>query len=159
MLLAEETAIKKNGYRNRKDEIHREKTKTTYKKVGYEKLALVENFDYLILTDDKSEDNIEKIAKEIRDKECKKPCNIDIWDDIRAYKLDRQKQKIKFSDYDSGDIRLAAKRYKNALNEWDLQNYIFVADHLVGELPFDSPNDLWYYPYKDAKYKKIKIKH
>lgn len=111
--------------------------KPQYEKVNYENNPTVENFWYLYSGADKTKETIEKIAKEIKEKECKKPCNISIYDDKKAVDLDLEYQKTR-------DMAEATN--------WKEKNYVFVADHLLGFQEFGT-DTFAYYPYKDWFYK------
>ncbi len=112
-------------------------TKPQYERVSYENNPTVENFWYLYSGTDKTKETIERIAKEIKEKQCKKPCNISIYDDKKAVDLDLDYNKIR-------DMAESTK--------WKEKNYVYVADHLLGFLEF-STNMFAYYPYKDWYYK------
>jgi hypothetical protein len=106
-----------------------------YKIIETEELKTVDNYFVLV---DSGETAVEKIASEVNNS-CKKSCNIDIFDDSRAFELD--------------------KEYKNltepvALEKWKKDNYVFVADHLVGEILFSG--NYTSYPMKDWYYKQLK---
>lgn len=111
-------------------------------KLGYEESKTVENFFYLFLGNEKSKENLERIAKDIKTKECKKPCNISLFDDKRAYELDRERSNL---------------TTKEAIDAWNNKDYIYVAEHLLGQLTFDTDTFL-YYPLKDWFYEELKSK-
>ncbi|WP_294590830.1 hypothetical protein [uncultured Bacteroides sp.] len=74
-----------------------------------------------------SQDSIRKFVHIFRDVHCA-PSNINIIDSKNIYPL---------------------------IKEYPLkgEKYIKVADHFVAESSFDSPNDVWWYPYQDFYYK------
>lgn len=83
-------------------------------------------------------------AKDVK-KTCKKQCNIDVYDDKKAYDLNAQyDQMMGLSTTQSSD-----------LTAWKEKNYVFVGDHYVGSIMFedDSYND---YPFRDWYYKELK---
>lgn len=111
-------------------------------KLGYEEAKTVENFFYLYLGTEKSIEKLEGIVKDIKTKECKKSCNISLFDDKRAYELDRERSKL---------------ANKEEVDAWNNKNYIYVADHLLGQLTFDTGTFL-YYPLRDWFYEELKAK-
>lgn len=115
------------------------KQQASFEQLNYGNLNNVENFDYLYSGEDKSKDTVSKIADDIKSSKCKKPCNISIYDEKKAYELDHSRQSLTSSE----DI-----------NAWDEKNYVYVADHLIGFLNFDS-EAFSYYPYRDSHYKEL----
>ena len=108
--------------------------------INYEELKLVENYDYLLLSQDKTEENIKRIGLELKKMKCKKSCNISLFDDKKAYDLNEDE----------------INYFGEALKQWDRENYVFLADHLVGFLDFET-GDVEYYPLrKDLMYNEIK---
>lgn len=70
-------------------------------------------------------------------KQCKKPCNIYVYDDSKAQKLERE-----YADISDADSTTA----------WKKKNYVYVADHLVGSIDFETGE--WQgYPYRDFYYR------
>jgi hypothetical protein len=117
-----------------------ETKRLSYEVVKKESNSAVENYKVLISV---GEDG-KAVATEVR-KSCGKPCNISVFDDRKA--LDLQ------IEYDTmmGDVSTPV----SAPQDWKNKNYVFVADHLVGAIDFDS--DEWSkYPYKDWYYKQLK---
>ena len=100
----------------------------------------VENYKVLIKTGYDAKATIVEVKKE-----CKKPCNIDIYDDRQALVLQKE--------YDAMMGTLNTK--PQDLQTWKQKNYVFVADHLVGYVSFDT-GDYQEYPYKDWYYKELK---
>jgi hypothetical protein len=103
-------------------------------RLGYEDKGVVENYHYLYLGEDKLEESLTKVAIDIKKNNCKKQCNISLFDNKKAYETDRNKVG-----------KLASK------------DYVFVADHLIGYLEF-STDAFLYYPYKDWYYDELKSK-
>lgn len=103
---------------------------------------VVENYKVLI----KPGDNGKEIAMEVK-KECKKPCNISIFDNKDALLFEKQ--------YD--DMMGNLDTLPEELQEWKKKHYIFVADHLVGYVDFES-GEYEEYPYKDSFYDELKVK-
>lgn len=100
-----------------------------------------ENFYILISLSDISEENINLLVNFINENECKKKCNILVYDDKQAYILDKQAEEI------------------NSISEktaWEEENYVFVAEHLVALRYFDVDTH-WMYPFKDWKYEELKL--
>jgi len=111
-----------------------------YQKISYNNGATVENFYYLYTGTDKTKEVVENIARKIKASECKKPCNISLYDDKKAIDLDLQYNQI-------SDI--------NEAKDWKEKNYVFVANHLLGYLEFEGDGIFIYYPYKDWYYKQL----
>lgn len=100
----------------------------------------IESYKVLI----KSGNDGKAIAMEVK-KECGKPCNIDIYDDKQALELQKE--------YDEMMGTLDTK--PQDLQAWKQKNYVFVADHLVGYVSFDT-GEYQEFPYKDWYYKELK---
>jgi hypothetical protein len=64
-----------------------------YKKMGYDQNNSVENYYLLVNPKDKSESNLLVLANEIKKEVCKKPCNIMLYDEEKAYNLDMEREK------------------------------------------------------------------
>lgn len=103
----------------------------------------VENADVLVTS---GETNGEAIALEVK-KTCKKPCNINIYDDKKAFDLQTQ--------YD--EMMCDSSTQSSDLQTWKEKNYVFVGDHLIGYMEF-SADAYDEYPYKDWYYKELKDK-
>lgn len=91
------------------------------------------------------ETNVEAIALEVK-KTCKKSCNISIFDDKEALKLDSEYSKLSSSE---------------AMTEWKKKNYVFVAEHLVAMVGYGDSENWGFgpyseYPMKDWYYKELK---
>lgn len=114
-----------------------------YEKISYDSSGIVENIYYLYLGSDKSEKAIDKLARDLKSKDCKKQCNISIYDDRSAINLDLAYKKLTSLEEQ---------------NNWKEKNYIYVADHLLGFLEFEGNGIFFYYPYKDWYYKDLKNK-
>ena len=115
-------------------------------KYEYEILSRVEgktdeNISILIKV---GETNPKGIAEEVQ-KSCKKQCNISLYDDKKAYELNDQYDKMMGT---SGT-------QPSDLQDWKKKNYVFVAEHLVGQVGYSfGPYDD--YPFKDWYYKELK---
>lgn len=120
----------------------------TPKQYSYEVLErnennTVENFKVLI----KAGDDGKAIAMEVK-KGCKKPCNIDIYDDKRALELQKEY-----------DVMMGTPdTTPQQLQSWKQKNYVFVADHFVGYINFEL-DEYQEYPYKDWYYQELKNKN
>lgn len=112
----------------------------TYEVVEKKDNGNVENYKVLINPGDDGK----AIAAEVK-KQCNKSCNIDIYDDKTALKLQKE--------YDNmmGNLNTDQKE----LQTWKQNNYIFVADHLIGYMSFDT-SEYQEYPYKDWYYQELK---
>lgn len=115
--------------------------KKKYEKIEYKSSKLVDNLYYLYTGGDTSKVEVETVVKEIKTNDCKKSCNISLYDNKEALYLDLESMEI--SDIDKE-------------NEWRKKNYIFVADHLIGYLEFSTDSYISYYPYRDSLYNEIK---
>lgn len=114
-----------------------EAKKLSYEVVKKEVNSTVENYKVLI----PAGEDAQAVALEVK-KSCGKPCNISVFDDRKA--LDLQ------VEYDTmmGDLDTPV----SAPQEWKKKNYVFVADHLVGDIMFDT-GEWSEYPYRDWYYK------
>jgi hypothetical protein len=112
----------------------------------YEELSRIENnndenISILIATD---ESKPEELIKEVQ-ATCKKQCNITLFNDKKAYELETEYNKMTGSLDTNPD----------ELKKWKEQNYVFLADHIVGQAgysfgPYSS------YPLRDWYYKELK---
>lgn len=99
------------------------------------------NYKLLIKPDD------EFLAEDIADsfyKKCSKNCTIDIYDDEKALNL-----------HEAYDLMyMKSETTSQDLKTWENKNYVYVADHYVGRIDFDTKmfND---YPLKDWYYKEL----
>lgn len=85
------------------------------------------------------------IALDVKKKNCSDKCNIGLYDDLRALQLQH--------DYLKNAVNYTAQED----DAWAKKNYVFVADHYVGEIQFELPNDFSYFPFKnDSEYQKYK---
>jgi len=126
-----------------------EPSKEPEEKYDYEILDRNENKtveNYMVLI--KPGDDGKAIALEVQ-KECKKSCNIDIFDDKEALGLQKQ--------YD--DMMKTLNTTPEELQAWKEKNYVFVADHLVGLINFETPEEYNEYPFKDWHYEELKGKN
>ncbi|OGK30116.1 hypothetical protein A3I56_00450 [Candidatus Roizmanbacteria bacterium RIFCSPLOWO2_02_FULL_43_10] len=114
-----------------------------YKIISRRDSKTVENIDVLI---GQNKTNPESVAIEIK-KICTKPCNIDLYDNEEAYNLQME--------YDT--LMQTPGTETTQLDDWTNKNYVFVADHYIGTINFDTGeyND---YPFRDWKYKELKNK-
>lgn len=115
-------------------------TNTPVKKYQYEikrheKKTNLENLDVLIKP---GEPDPEGLAKEIQSN-CKSPCNIYLFDDEKALNLQLA--------YDGMDIE--------ERNDWRKNNYVYVADHVVGNISFELPDSYNEYPFRDWQYREL----
>lgn len=112
-----------------------------YEVVGSEELSTVENY-WVLVKSGQTKEALEDFIREFKKDKCKKPCNVSLYDEKRAAELDIEYKKLTTME---------------AQNSWKEKNYIYVADHLVGWMSFDS-DSYWEYPYKDWYYKELKAK-
>lgn len=100
-----------------------------------------ENISVLIKS---GEPNPKGLAEEVQ-KTCKKQCNVSLYDDRKAFELNDQYDKMMGTTGTTPDD----------LQAWKKKNYIFVAEHLVGQMGYSfGPYDD--YPFKDWYYKELK---
>lgn len=112
----------------------------------------VENFDFLVATDDLSEENLLQIAQNVKSENCSKDCNLWFYDDESAYKLQKEFEGLEVEWREEMiNGQLTAEGLQTNIDNWNKENYIFVADHYLGFLSFDS-DFFWLYPYKDTTY-------
>lgn len=90
--------------------------------------ATVQNFEVLIKYKDFDKENIAKFIKTFRNEFCTNKCNVFIYD---------------------------SKTIVDLIDKEPLEgeNYIKVADHFVAMSTFDTPDNLWWYPFQDNLYK------
>lgn len=127
-------------------EIAQQPSQASAPKYKYEILSRVEdkvdeNISVLI---EAGETDSQGLAAEVQEN-CKKQCNISLYDDKKAFELNEQYDKMMgASDTQPSDLQ-----------EWKEKNYVFVAEHLVGTVgySFGSYDD---YPFKDWYYEELK---
>lgn len=110
-----------------------------YDVVEKQENKLVTNYKVLILVGA----DAKAILMDVK-KTCTKDCNISVYDDKKALQLEQEYDKL-MSTLDTKPEQLTA---------WKKNNYVFVADHLVGYMSFDT-NTFQSYPYKDWYYKQL----
>lgn len=106
-----------------------------YKIEDHDVNARVENFSVVMTPGQDGE----AVALDVQ-KQCVKDCNIFVYDDYDAF--------IFQEEYDSISE-------PSELEEWKKRHYVYVADHLVGSITFDTKmyDD---YPFRDWYYKELK---
>lgn len=105
---------------------------TQYEIVVNEDNSNVQNIDALLLSTDTSEGSVTNDIAEIKENECKKRCNISLFDNKEALELDGEYRTLTDSD---------------EMTAWKAEHYDFVADHLLGYMMVDNET-VDYYPYK-----------
>lgn len=103
-----------------------------------------ENYYFLYQKTNKSKDALKGEAQYIKDNFCKNACTINFYDDKRAFTIDHERVIITSTP---------------VMQEWNTNNYVFVADHYLGYLPFAKYASFAYYPFKDWYYQKLKAKN
>lgn len=98
----------------------------------------INNLYFLYLESDKSQNTVTDIAIRLRRQYCTTGCIINIYDDKNAYSKDMERITIKSIDI---------------MNEWNKNNYIFVADHYLGYLDINHNAVFAYYPFHDWYYR------
>jgi hypothetical protein len=135
------------------------KEKCDYKAelIGAKQDGTIQNFYFLISTPDTSNSQLEKIAKELKEKNCTIKCNIDLYDDKQAYLLSLEKDSIDISwNVQLSQNEITLKQYKERFDEWNKKNYCHMANHHLGRFTYD--NYFWSYILKDSKYKELLCK-
>lgn len=122
------------GSKGSQDKAKQENTKA-YEILSQEELSNVENYNLLVKNSSEA-----KSSAEVVKKSCKKACNIAVYDDKKAYDLEMEYKKL--TD-------------QKEIDAWKKTNYIFVADHLVGSIDFET-GTYKEYPYRDWYYKELK---
>ena len=117
--------------------------KFDYKILSRKDNTTVENISVLVSV---GEINGEAIAMEVK-KTCQKKCNIDIYDDQKAYDL------VMAYDKMMGNIDTP----QSNLTDWKVKNYVYVGDHYIGMFDF-STETYKTYPFRDWYYKELKAK-
>ncbi|MFZ5437468.1 MAG: hypothetical protein ACOZAK_00195 [Patescibacteria group bacterium] len=110
-----------------------------YQELARKDVGTVENISVLIATD---ASNPESIANEVK-RTCKKQCNINLYDDKKAFELQ-----------DQYDQLISRQAEPSQLDAWKKENYIYVADHFIGYMEF-STGAYDDFPYKDWYYKEL----
>lgn len=104
--------------------------------LGHNLYNTQESYYYLYTNPDKSEKTLSGIAQQIKAL-CVKPCTISFYDTEKAYALDQERLVITVDQ---------------TMEDWNKKNYVYVADHFLGYLPYIQYAPFTYYPYKDAYY-------
>lgn len=99
--------------------------------------------NYKLLISPNDELLVQDIAESVF-KKCPKNCTIDIYNDERALNLHEA--------YDQ--MYMKPETTPEDLKKWEKQNYVYVTDHYIGRIDFDTKmfND---YPLKDSYYKEL----
>jgi len=109
--------------------------------LGARKTASIINLYFLYKGSDKTEITMATVAHGLRDKYCVSPCIINIYDDKTAFEKDIQRVTI------TSNV---------VMENWNRQNYVFVADHYLGYLDAVQDAQFVYYPFHDGYYKRVK---
>lgn len=99
-----------------------------YEILKHENLPKVENFYVLYKGGEVRKEILDYFFESFREQHATKDCNISLFDDGSVFPL-IDKDPLSPSEY------------------------INLADHFIAELLFEMPNDFWWYPYQDFKYK------
>lgn len=107
-----------------------------------------QNLYVLVETSSSNEESLKTKAQqavdEVKKNRCNRKCNISLYDDDKALKLQKE--------YDENFGKQADPSY---YENWKKNNYIYVADHYLGYKIFDS-DEVVIYPMKDWYYKEQK---
>lgn len=117
--------------------------KYEYKILSQKDNKTVENISVLVSA---GEINGEAIAMEVK-KTCQKKCNIDIYDEQKAYDLQMAYDQM------MGNIDTP----QSNLTSWKVKNYVYVGDHYIGTVDFET-GTYSTYPFRDWYYKELKAK-
>jgi len=104
--------------------------KAEYRLIGRLDKPNIENIFFVVDNINIDRQSVEKLVREIEDKDCKMQCNVLLYDDEKAAKLDMEYSQLTTSD---------------AMSAWKEKNYDFVKVHNVGQLLM---GDFTYYPLK-----------
>lgn len=115
-----------------------------YQIIFSEDIGAGENYMILIPPEKSSVDYAKNVALDVKSK-CNKPCNVDVYDDQKALKLQMTYDKM------SSSFNTTQAQF----DEWNRNNYVYVADHYVGMIGFDT-EEFSEYPFKDSKYYELK---
>lgn len=99
----------------------------------------IETYYYLYTATDTSQKTLQNLALYLRKSLCKKPCTISFYDNIHAYILDHARATITTTD---------------AMQIWNEENYVFVANHYLGYLG-SGQSSFTYFPFQDIYYLKL----
>lgn len=110
----------------------------TYDVLGKTSDKVIENYAVLAKSGTPKE-----IAEEVK-KKCTKQCNIDVYDDSNAF--------VKYKEY---QLLLGDLSKQKEVTQWKQDNYVYVADHLVGSIEFET-QIFKEYPLRDWHYKELK---
>jgi hypothetical protein len=86
--------------------------------------SVIDNY-YVLMPSDLQEEDFNKFFYYVREKECKKKCNIGFFDDRNAYKL---------------------------LKESSLDDENYIAEHFISMLTIDPNNEIIIYPLQDPNF-------
>lgn len=133
-----------------------QKTEAPEKKFNYE------NFHLLVKFSSYEKEDLEKIAFSIKDEYAQfapNNCNIELWDDKKAYLLYLEQQKYYNQSFDELMIEFKRTRmpigdkHAKLKKQWDKINYPFIADHLPASISLG--NVFFYYQLQDNYYKEV----
>ncbi len=126
-----------------------------YVVLGEEHNQVVENYNLLAQPEGLTKEQLQALATRARTELCQGKCNINLWDDFRAYDLDKKMQAEEME---------ASRRLTNQeidLDEYKLEReqiaqeyYVKIADHLVAWLEFEGET-IVHYPFQDSRYKEL----
>ncbi|MGL1902093.1 MAG: hypothetical protein OCC49_08160 [Fibrobacterales bacterium] len=109
-------------------------------------------YSFLIEPQSHDEKSILRLAQVVNKKHCTTGrCTMNIFDNKRAYSLYAKRLELIKNDFGQD---YGTDAHKWAQRKWDKQNYVFIADHLVGVYYFGG--DIFYFPYRDDYYISLK---
>lgn len=111
-----------------------------FTELGHMSFTSQDSYYYLYTGWDTSQDALVADTLIIKNSICTKACTIAIYDTAKAYALDQERLLIT-SD--------------TTMENWNKNNYIYVANHFLGYLPYIQYAPFTYYPYKDSYYKQL----
>ncbi len=121
-----------------------------------------ENLYVLVKVSSYKKEDIEKIAFKIKDDYADfapNNCNLDLWDDKKAYELYLEQQKYYTESFDElmrefeRTRKPIGEKHQQLKEKWDKKNYPFIADHNIGSIMLG--NVFNYYQLQDDYYKRM----
>lgn len=121
-----------------------------------------ENLSVLVKINSYKKEDVEKIAFKIKNDYADfapDNCNLDLWDDKKAFETYLEQQKYYTSSFDElmkefqRTRKPIGEKHQQLKEKWDRKNYPFIADHNIGSIMLG--NVFSYYQLQDDYYKKM----
>jgi hypothetical protein len=123
--------------------------------VGTKHYDTIQNFYFLVSSVDTSKSWLEKMARTLKEKNCTKKCNINLFDDRQAYLLSIEKDSIDIAwNAQLSQNEITLQQYKDRFDEWNQKNFCHMANHHLGRYTYDN----YFWPYilsKESTYKEL----